>query len=95
MESKDIKIIKKMIKSMHKAFCKAFDYSEKNRKSGKDVVQDILDSNYTAEADENKVPPRRTGVMYKSKKKYSRSDVAKKATQALLEKYKKHKKNNL
>lgn len=88
MEDKDLKIIKNIAKSMHKAFCKAFAYDKKKRK-GKDVVSDILDPNYQAEADPAEVPVRRTGVMYKSE------DISKKVAEVVVKKYIEHKKGNL
>jgi hypothetical protein len=91
MNEKDIKVIKKMAKSMHKAFCKAFHYDKKSkdRKKGKDVVSDILDPNYQAEANPADVPARRTGVMYKSE------DLSKKIAEVVVKKYIEHKKGNL
>jgi hypothetical protein len=89
MNKKDEQILVNIAKSMHKAICKAFNYKEGKAK-GKDVVSDILDPNMIPEADPKQIPPRKTGVMYKGK--YTREQVAKKATEALLKKYKSTKK---
>lgn len=93
MNKKDKKILLKLSKSMHKAFYKAFNYSDKQTKQGKDVVGDVVDPNYTAEADPSKIPARRTGVMYKGK--YTKKDIAKKTAEHLVKKYEEHKKGNL
>ena len=85
MNEKDIKIIK----SMHKAFCKAFHYDKKKKDKKKDVVSDVLDPNYQAEANPADIPARRTGVMYKSE------DVSKKVAEVIVKKYIEHKKGNL
>ena len=89
MDDKDIKIIKKMAKSMHKAFCKGFNYSKKKKDKGKGVVADVLDPNYEAEANPTDIPVRRTGVMYKSE------DLSKKVAEVVVKKYIEHKKGNL
>ena len=91
MDERDKEILKKIAKSMHKAFCKAFHYSKKGK--GKDVVSDVLDPDYEAEADPAQVPVRRTGIMMKAK--YSKEDIAKEATKTVIKKYKAHKKSNL
>lgn len=89
MNERDVKILKNIAKSMHKAFCKAFHYGKKGK--GKDVVADVVDPNYAAEADSTQVPARRTGVMMKGK--YSKEDIAKEATKTIIRKYKEHKSN--
>jgi len=70
---KEIKDLAKILaKSMYKSVKKALSaqgkkYSEKAYSNeGKEVVEDILDENYIAEAKE-KVPPRRTKQMNKAK----------------------------
>jgi hypothetical protein len=87
MNDKDKKILVKMAKSMHKAIAKALHYNESRK--GKDVVSDVIDPNFKPEADSSKIPPRRTGVMYKAK--HSKEDVAKKAAQTIVDKYKEYK----
>lgn len=77
---------------MHKAFCKALNYDE-HKVKGKNVISDILDENMEPEADPDKVPNGKTGVMNKTK--YSQKDVAKKVTETVMKKYKEHKNSNL
>ena len=91
MNEKDKKILVEMAKSLHKCFMKAMAYEDS--KKGKDVIEDVIDENYEAEANPSKVPVRNTGVMVKSK--YSKKEVANKAAQTLVKKYKEHKKDNL
>jgi hypothetical protein len=91
MNETDKQILKKIAKSMHKALCKAFHYAKKNK--GKDVISDVVDPDYVAEADPSSVPVRRTGVMMKAK--YSKEDIAKEAAKTVMKKYKAHKKSNL
>lgn len=89
MENKDKKILISLAKSMHKAFCKALTYNEHHMR-GKDIVADVVDGNMKPEADPDKVPRGKTGVMVKGDLK--KEDIAKKVTEVVMEKYEKHKK---
>lgn len=67
-------LVDALAKSMYKNVKKALsaqgkEYARKaHGNEGKDVVEDILDDNYVAEAKE-KVPPKKSAQMYKSKEK--------------------------
>jgi len=76
MNAKDKQIIIDLAKSLHKAVYKALAV-----KKPKDIVDDVLDGNRKLEIDPEKIPARRTGVMYKS------DEFASKLAKFLVEKY--------
>jgi hypothetical protein len=82
MNNRDKDIIINIAKSMHKCIYKALQYKG-GKPEPKEVVADILDGNYRKEADENAIPPRKVGVVYKSE------DVVKKLTEVIIDRYNK------
>lgn len=60
-------VAENIAKSMYKACAKVFK-SKGSRKTAEEVVQDVLDPNYVAEIDPDKIPTKKkTKVMWKSK----------------------------
>jgi len=79
MNEEDKQIIINLVKSMHKCVLKAIHYDK--QKTSVSPVQDVVDSNYTKDADETQIPARNTGVMYKTE------DLAKKLAEKVVDKY--------
>jgi len=62
-EKQELKIL---VKSIYKAVLKKYKESSSYTEEAQEVVADILDPNYEAEIDPNKIPPRRESVMNKN-----------------------------